>query len=166
MVGLMVNGLHLYSAFLTSGHLKPFSIFPNIHAQIHTPTAESATHATVSSSGAVRVRRLAQGHLDTQLGGAGIRTSDLLVTSKPALPPEQRTAVGGGVVFPPTVWWPLLWSLKCVEQSLQSDGDRPDVFRAETQSQGDTLCISRELRGQACTNNGVCLFMNYTSCMT
>ena len=32
--------------------------------------------------------RLAQGRLDTQLGGAGDRTSNLPVTSQPALPPE------------------------------------------------------------------------------
>ena len=34
------------------------------------------------------MRRLAQGHHDTQLGGAGDRTSNLAVTSQPALPPE------------------------------------------------------------------------------
>ena len=45
--------------------------------------------ATASSSAAVRGRRLAQGHLNTQLGGAGDRTSDLPVTSQPALPPVQ-----------------------------------------------------------------------------
>ena len=32
-------------------------------------------------------RRLAQGHHDTQLGGAGDPTSNLAVTSQPALPP-------------------------------------------------------------------------------
>ena len=37
---------------------------------------------------AVRVRRHTQRHLHTQLGGAGDRTSNLLVTSQPALPPE------------------------------------------------------------------------------
>ena len=50
--------------------------------------------ATASSPGAVRVRRLAQGHLNTQLGGAGDRTSDLLVTSQRALPPEPQAAQG------------------------------------------------------------------------
>jgi hypothetical protein len=34
------------------------------------------------------VRRLAQGHLDTQQGGAGDRTSNLPVRSQPALPLE------------------------------------------------------------------------------
>ena len=40
---------------------------------------------TASSSGAVRVRRLAQGHLDSQLGGAGDQTSNLPVTSQPKM---------------------------------------------------------------------------------
>ena len=34
------------------------------------------------------MRRLAQGHLDAQLEGAGDRTSNLPVTSQPALAPE------------------------------------------------------------------------------
>ena len=38
---------------------------------------------SVPSLGAVSVRCLAQGHLDTQLGGAGDRTSNLLVPSQP-----------------------------------------------------------------------------------
>ena len=44
--------------------------------------------ATDSSSGAFRVRCLAQGHLNTHLGGAWDRTSNLLVTREPTLPPE------------------------------------------------------------------------------
>ena len=36
-----VNGLHLYSAFLTIGHSKRFTMLPHIHAHIHTPAAES-----------------------------------------------------------------------------------------------------------------------------
>ena len=40
----------------------------------------------------IRVRRLAQGHLETQLGGAGDRTSNLLVASQLALPPEPPPA--------------------------------------------------------------------------
>ena len=44
--------------------------------------------ATASLSGAVRMRCLAQGHLDTQLGGAGDPTSNLPVNSQPTLPPE------------------------------------------------------------------------------
>ena len=40
------------------------SISP-IYTHIHTPTQSQPHKATASSSGAVRVRRLAQGHLDT-----------------------------------------------------------------------------------------------------
>ena len=47
---------------------------------------------TASSSGAVRVRRLAQGHIDTPPGGAGDRTSNPPVPSQPALPPEPHAA--------------------------------------------------------------------------
>ena len=44
--------------------------------------------ARARSSGAVRVRRLAQGHIDSQLGGAEDLTSNLAATNEPALPPE------------------------------------------------------------------------------
>jgi hypothetical protein len=44
---------------------------------------------TASSSGEDRMRCLAQEHLDTHLGGAGDLTSNLAVTSQPALPHEQ-----------------------------------------------------------------------------
>ena len=78
-------GLQLYSAFLTSGPSKPFTILPNIHTFRHWRRCQPRK-ATASSSGAVKVRRLAQGHLDTQkLGGAGDRTSNLPVTSQPTL---------------------------------------------------------------------------------
>ena len=48
--------------------------------------------ARARSSGAVRVLHLSEGHLDTQQGGAGDRTSDHPVTSQPALPPEPHVA--------------------------------------------------------------------------
>ena len=48
----------------------------------------------------LRVRCLAQGHLDTQLGGAWDRTSDLSVTTQPALPPEPHAAPHGIVLDP------------------------------------------------------------------
>ena len=57
----------------------------DLHRLIHKPTLES-TMATASSSGAVRVKGPAQGHINTQLGGAGDRTSNLSVTT--SLPPE------------------------------------------------------------------------------
>ena len=59
-----------------------------VHTHIHKPTAESTTQADSRWSGAVRMRRLAQGHLHTQLGGAGDQTGKLQVTTQPALPPE------------------------------------------------------------------------------
>ena len=52
----MVNGLHLYTAFLTSGLSKRFTILPNIHPFIHTFTHQrrcQPRRATASSSGAV-----------------------------------------------------------------------------------------------------------------
>ena len=52
--------------------------------------------ATASSSGAVRVRCLAHGHLDTQLGGAGNLTGNLPVTSQLTLPPKPHAAHEGG----------------------------------------------------------------------
>ena len=61
------------------------------HTHIHTPTAES-TPQGVSQLRADRVRRLAQGHLDAPLGGAGDRTSDLPVTSRRAPPPGPPSA--------------------------------------------------------------------------
>ena len=45
----------------------------------HSHTAGGVNQATANLSGAVRVRCLAQGHLDTQLGGAGDPTSKFLV---------------------------------------------------------------------------------------
>ena len=68
-LGHMVNGPHSYSALLTSGHSKHFTISPNIHPFMHTFTHRnrgSQPHrARASSSGTVRVRCLAQGHLDS-----------------------------------------------------------------------------------------------------
>ena len=76
----MVTGLHLYSAFLTSGHSKCFTSLPDLHPFMNTFTHRprcQPCEATASSSGAVRVRRLDQGHPRT---------------GQPALPPEQRVA--------------------------------------------------------------------------
>ena len=88
----MVNGLHLYSAFLTSGHSKHFAMLPNIHPFIHTFTHRRRSRpckATASSPGAVRVRRLAQGHLAHSVRDW---TSSLSVSSQPAPPPEPHAA--------------------------------------------------------------------------
>ena len=92
--GPTVNGLRLYSAFVTSGCSKHCTTLHNVHPCIHTfkhRRRNKPRKGTAGSSGAVRVRRLAHGHLETQLGGAGDRTSNLLVTSsQPALPPEPH----------------------------------------------------------------------------
>ena len=61
----MVNGLHLYHAFSKQ---KRFTILPNIHPFMNTFTPQrfsQPSKATASSSGAVRVRFLAQGHLSS-----------------------------------------------------------------------------------------------------
>ena len=55
------------------------------HSCTHPQTAGRVSQVSQPESGAVRVRRLAQGHLDTQLGRAGDRTSNHLITSQPAL---------------------------------------------------------------------------------
>ena len=96
----MVNGRHLYSTFLASGHSKPFTIMPNIHLFMHTFThrrrSQPCKHVRVNHA---RVRRLAQGHLDIlafRLGGAGDWTGNLVVTSKPAQPPEPHAVPGKG----------------------------------------------------------------------
>ena len=83
-----MNRLHGDSDFLTSGHSKHFTILPNIHPFTHRQRSQPRSE-TASSTGAVRLRCLAQGHLDT-LGGAGDRTSNLPVTSQPAPPPEPH----------------------------------------------------------------------------
>ena len=62
----MVSGLHLYSAFLTS---QCFTILPNIQPFMQTFTHQRRCQpckATASLSGAIRVRYLAQRHLDTR----------------------------------------------------------------------------------------------------
>ena len=66
------------------------SAFQFCHSCTHSHTNGSVNHARrqpASSSGAVRVRCLAQGYLGT-LEGARDRTSNLSATSQPALPPE------------------------------------------------------------------------------
>ena len=70
--------------FCNKWPLKAFCL--SLHIQ--TPTAVSAMQGDSCSSRAVMARCPAQGHLDTQLGGAG--TSNLPVTSRPALPPATR----------------------------------------------------------------------------
>ena len=76
--------------------LIPPSIHPFMHTFTHRRRCQPCK-ATASSSGAVRVRCLAQGHLDTLLGGARDQTSNLPVTSQRALPPEPHAALVQGL---------------------------------------------------------------------
>ena len=86
-----INELQLRSAFLTSGHSKRFTILSNIHPFTHRRRSQPSK-ATSSLAGAVRVRCLAQGQLDTRLGAASDQTSNLPVTSQAALSPEPHAA--------------------------------------------------------------------------
>ena len=71
----------IYIALLSKALYSVFTV-TDIHPFTHRRLSQPR-RATVSSSGAIRVRRLAQGHHDTWLGGAGDRTSDLAITSQP-----------------------------------------------------------------------------------
>ena len=78
----MVN-IHLYSAFLTMASQSALQFCLNVtHSCTHSCTYSRRSQprkAPASSSGKVRVRScLAQGHVETQLGGAGDRTSNLV----------------------------------------------------------------------------------------
>ena len=80
------SGFYIYIVgillMLLSKTTNPF--MPTVTHRRRSPTCR----ATASTSGAVRVRHFAQGHLNIQLGGAGDRTSNLPATSQPALPPQ------------------------------------------------------------------------------
>ena len=91
----MVNGLHLYIAILTSGHSKCFTILPNIHPVMHKFTHQWLCQPrNVTSAGQKQVGwGVLLRHLDTLLGGPGDRTSNLPVTSQPALPPKPPTGL-------------------------------------------------------------------------
>ena len=63
------------------------AILPNYHPFMHTFTHQRWSQpckVTTSWFRAVRVRRLARGHLDTQRGGAGNGNSNLPVSRQPA----------------------------------------------------------------------------------
>ena len=100
-----MNGLHLYSAFLTSVHSKCFTILPHIHPFIYTfiqRWRSQPCKVTASSSGAVRLRRLARGHLDT-LGVSGMEPATFWQPAHPLhllspMPPRR----------PPGILWSAL----------------------------------------------------------
>ena len=82
----MVNGLHLYSAFIQSAFYNFFASHSPIHTHIHTPTAIGC-HARYQPARQEQlgVRCLAQGHFDTPRVGSNRQPSDCQTT---ALPPE------------------------------------------------------------------------------
>ena len=89
----MVNGPHLNSAFLTSDHSNRYTILPNIHPFLHTFTHRRHVNARQQPARREQLGLgVAQGHLNTELGGAGDRTSNLPVISPPTLPPEPHAA--------------------------------------------------------------------------
>ena len=79
--GISKNGPHIYCFYPTC-----FTVLTNTHPFTH--RWRSQPRRATASSGAIRMRHLAQGHHNTQLGGAGDLTSHLAVTSHPALPLE------------------------------------------------------------------------------
>ena len=85
--GNMVNGL-----YLTSCTSKRFTIFSNIHPFMHPFTHRLRCRpckATDSTSGAVRMRCLAQGHLDTRTGNLSGNQPTFPVTSQPSRLPAN-----------------------------------------------------------------------------
>ena len=92
----MVNGLHLFSAFLTSGHsdtLYNTASHSPIHAHIHTPAAESSMQGNSQLVMSSHGEASCSGTPLHSSRGAGDRTSNLLVTSQPALPPQPHMNV-------------------------------------------------------------------------
>ena len=75
-----VNGLHFYSAFLTSGYSKRFIILPDIHRCMH--------HA-----GRQPARREESGRGVSLRDTSTRDTINLLVTSQPILPPQPHAAL-------------------------------------------------------------------------
>ena len=137
-------------------------MLPDIHTFIHTYTLThtdggGVNHARrqASSSRAVRVRRLAPGHLDTPLGGAGDRTSNIAVTSQPAVPPaapEVRARVGkdGEYLQALLVLHPVLPLLKLVEPVEDRVQGADHQGRGEVELLAEQHCVEERhhLQGQ------------------
>ena len=82
----MVNGLHLtWHICVTRGHPNLCTILPHNKPFIRRQRCQPCK-ATASSSGAVKVRCLAQGHLDNRLGGAGNELATLRSPANPLYP--------------------------------------------------------------------------------
>ena len=92
----MVNGLHLYSAFIQSA----VQFMPLIHPFTRTPTAIGchARHQPARQE-QLGVRRLAQGHFDTARLGSNRQPSDCQTT---ALPPEPYRPIS-------PIYFNMLW---------------------------------------------------------
>ena len=87
-----------------NGKCTSLTNHPFVHTLTHRRRSQPC-QATASSSGAATLRCLAQGHLDTQRGRAENRTSNLPVTSQPALPPKPPPPKANGSVNSPTQKW-------------------------------------------------------------
>ena len=77
----LVNGLHLYSAFIQSA-VQFYASHSPIHTHIHTPTAIGC-HARYQPARQEQlgVRGLAQGHFDTPRVGLNRQPSDCQMTT-------------------------------------------------------------------------------------
>ena len=110
----MVNGLHLYSAFIQSAlqFLPLIHPFTHTFTHIHTPTAIGC-HARYQPARQEQlgVRCLAQGHFDTPRVGSNRQPSDCQTT---ALPPEPTTPtvmmVDDIAYIQDALFWKTLWT--------------------------------------------------------
>ena len=95
----MVNGLHLYSAFIQSFIQIFFASHSPIHTHIHTPTAIGC-HARYQPARQEQlgVRCLAQGHFDMPRVESNLQPSDCQTT---ALPPEPHRPTINGLYYLP-----------------------------------------------------------------
>ena len=81
----MVNGLHLYSAFIPVATHERFTIITS--AFTHTQTLVSTVHSNGQVVGSSYGKWSAQGPLNTRLGVAVDGSRHLLVANQPTLPP-------------------------------------------------------------------------------
>ena len=83
----MVNGVHVQSAFLTSGHSKHFTVLPKMHSFTHQRRCQPCKPARWEQSGRDVLLR------DTStFRRHGDRTGNFPLTRQPTLPPEPHAA--------------------------------------------------------------------------
>ena len=119
----MVNGLHLYYAFIQSALQFMPLIHRHIHRHIHRPTVIGchARYQPVHQE-QLGVRCLAQGHFDTPRVGSNRQPSDCKPTALTswAISPQQHWCLKGSVLRPvcpgPSVmlWVPFVSRLSAV----------------------------------------------------